>query len=259
MSGIQPIRSITCRAPWASVGQELQCAARVQRALFPPSFHTDIRFEVAAGVRPCGGMSGDFFDYTDANGELRLVVGDACGKGVPAALQAALVQGMLTTEEAEAAGGPARMVRHLNRLLCRRLIPGRQVTLVYAVITADHRLTYCNAGHCSPLLVSADSVRELAIGGPPVGLFIDAQYEEAPIAMGPGDFLLIVSDGTTAPPQQTGRRRHNLCDARLLEMVRAQRQASAKEVLDHVLTDMSAFNDRPPEDDMTAVVVRCHS
>ena len=259
MNGIQPFPPITCRAPWASVGQELQCAAKVQRALFPPSFHADTRFEVAAGVRPCGGMSGDFFDYMDANGELRVVVGDVCGKGVPAALQAAVVQGMLTTEEAEAAGGPARMVRHLNRLLCRRLLPDRQVTLVYAVITADHRLTYCNAGHCSPLLVSADGVRELAIGGPPVGLFVDAQYEEAPIAIGPGDFLLIVNDGTTAPTQQSKRRRQYLCAARLLEMVRAQRQATAKEVLDHVLTDMSAFNDRPPEDDMTAVVVRCHS
>jgi phosphoserine phosphatase RsbU/P len=259
MSGIQPIRSITCRAPWASVGQELQCAARVQRALFPPSFHTDTRFEVAAGVRPGGGMSGDFFDYTDTNSELRLVVGDACGKGVPAALQAAVVQGMLTTEEADAAGGPARMVRHLNRLLCRRLMPDRQVTLVYAVITGDHRLTYCNAGHSSPLLVSADSVRELGIGGPPVGRSVDAQYEEAPIAIGPGDFLLIVNDGTTVPPRRWERRPPNLCDGRLLEMVRAQRQATAKEVLDHVLTDMSAFNDRPPEVDRTAVIVRCHS
>jgi sigma-B regulation protein RsbU (phosphoserine phosphatase) len=259
MSAIQPPSPLTRRSPWKTVGKEIQCAADVQRALLPPSFHADTRFEIAAAVRPCGVMSGDFFDYFDANGDLRIVVGDVCGKGVPAALHAAVVQGMLTTEEADAAGGPARMVRHLNRLLCRRRVPDSYVTLVYAVITADHRLTYCNAGHCHPLLVSGESVRELTVGGPPVGLFVDAQYEEASMTVSPGDLLLVVSDGITEAPRQSRRRREDFGDTRLLELVRAQNHATATEVLNRVLDDVSAFTNRPPEDDMTAVVVRCRT
>ena len=253
----QPALSVRSAMPWPTLGEELERAAQVQRALLPPCFHAGPRFEVAAAIRPCREMCGDFFDYAETNGNLRVVVGDVCGKGVPAALQAAVVQGILAIE-AEMDGGPANIVRHLNRTLCRRPVPDSYVTLFYAVVTGDNRLTYSNAGHCRPLLVREDSVRELAAGGPPAGLFVDAQYEEEPITIVQGDILLIVSDGITEAAKQTLLRRKDFGDARLNALVRAHHHASAKGVLDRLLADVSAFtNDRPPQDDMTAVVVRC--
>jgi sigma-B regulation protein RsbU (phosphoserine phosphatase) len=251
--------SVRPALPWQTLDEELERAAEVQRALRPPCFHAGPRFELAAAIRPCREICGDFFDYADTNGDLRVVVGDVCGKGVAAGLQAAVVQGILANE-ADEGGGPAMALRHLNRTLCRRPVPDSYVTLFYAVVSSDHRLTYCNAGHCRPLLLMGDVVRELAAGGPPAGLFVDAQYEEEPIPIGAGDMLLIVSDGITEAAKQTLRRREDFGDTRLNAIVRAHHHSSAKRVLDRLLADVSAFtNDRPPQDDMTAVVVRCRA
>ena len=253
----RPALAVRSTTPWSTLGQELERAAAIQRALLPPCFHAGVRFELAAAIRPCRETCGDFFDYADTNGDLRVVVGDVCGKGVPAALQAAVVQGILAIE-AEAGSGPANVVRQLNRTLCRRPLPYSYVTLFYAVVTGDHRLTYSNAGHCRPLLVTGDTVQELAAGGPPAGLFADAQYEEEPIAIGQGDVLLIVSDGITEAAKASASRREDFGDARLIQLLRAHHHSSARVVLDRVLADVSAFtNGGPPQDDMTAVVVRC--
>jgi phosphoserine phosphatase RsbU/P len=245
--------------PWHTLGEELHRAAEVQRALRPPCFHAGPWFELAAAIRPCREICGDFFDYADANGALRVVVGDVCGKGVPAGLQAAVVQGILANE-ADGDGGPANILRHLNRTLCRRPVPDSYVTVFYAVVTGDHRLTYCNAGHCRPLLITQDTVKELAAGGPPAGLFVDAQYEEEPIPIEQGDVLLIVSEGITEAAKQTLLRREDFGDARLNALVRAHHHSSARRLLDRVLANVSAFTKGgPPQDDMTAVVVRCRA
>jgi sigma-B regulation protein RsbU (phosphoserine phosphatase) len=252
----QQAHSGASAVPWHTLGEELHRAAEVQRALLPPCFHAGRRFEVAAAVRPCRQICGDFFDYADTNGDLRVVVGDVCGKGVAAGLQAAVVQGILANE-ADGVGGPANVLRHLNRTLCRRPVPDSYVTVFYAVVTVDHRLTYCNAGHCRPLLVTQDTVKELVAGGPPAGLFVDAHYEEEPVPIDRGDMLLIVSDGITEAAK-TVRCREDFAGGRLVELLRTHRDASAKGVLDRLLADVSAFtNDGPPQADMAALIVRC--
>jgi phosphoserine phosphatase RsbU/P len=255
----QPALSVRSAMPWPTLGEELERAAQVQRALLPPCFHAGPRFEVAAAIRPCREMCGDFFDYAETNRDLRVVVGDVCGKGVAAGLQAAVVQGILAND-ADGVGGPANILRHLNRTICRRPVPDSYVTLFYAVVSDDHRLTYANAGHCRPLLLTGDSVKELAAGGPPAGLFVDAQYEEEPILIERGDMLLIVSDGITDAAKQTLLRRKDFGDARLNALVRAHHNSSARRLLDRVLADVSAFTKGgPPQDDLTAVVVRCRA
>ena len=132
---------------------------------------------VAATARPCRTLGGDFYDYVDTGREFHVLLGDACGKGTPAALQAAMAQGVLAVE-VEARTGAANVVARLNRALCRRGMADRFVTLFYGVMTHDHRFTYCNAGHCLPMLVDQSSVRRLCVGGVPPGLFGDAVYQE---------------------------------------------------------------------------------
>src|SRR4051812_28799858 len=79
-------------------GQELRSAALIQHQLLPPSLYKGRYVDLAAEVSPCRIMGGDFFDYQDSGGQFRLALGDVCGKGAPAALQAALVQGVLAIE-----------------------------------------------------------------------------------------------------------------------------------------------------------------
>jgi len=240
---------------WPSPGDELLDAAELQRRMLPPCVHRGARFELAAVVRPCHPICGDFFDYVDGDGELRVVVGDVCRKGAPAALQAAAVQGILSIE-AEADGGPASIVRRLNRTLCRR-IPESCVTLFYAIVTNDHRLVHCSAGHCRSLLITQDEVQELGTSGPPVGICADSAYEEGSVVVHEGDMLLVVSDGIVEARRATPRR-EEFGDRRLLDIVRAERHSSAPALLDLLLAGLSVFTrGGAPQDDMTAVVVRC--
>ena len=73
--------------------------------------------EVAATTTPRWNVGGDFYDYVDTGREFRIVLGDAAGNGLPAALHASLVLGVLAVET-ETDAGPARVMEHLNQALC---------------------------------------------------------------------------------------------------------------------------------------------
>jgi Stage II sporulation protein E (SpoIIE) len=176
--------------------------AAVQRSLMPPPLHIGRFVSAAATTRQCRGVGGDFYDYLDTGCEFRVLLGDVCGKGTPAALQAALVQGILAAAiETDAA--PADVLARLNRSLCPRMASDGFVTLFYGVMTCDHRFTYCNAGQCRPMLVNHRSVRRLSVGGVPPGIFGDTLYEEESLTIETGDTLVVFSDGSPKRRERT--------------------------------------------------------
>src|SRR4030095_15455368 len=125
----------------------MNTAAEIQRALMPLERRKGIGFEVAATLRPCRAIGGDFVDYFDlSNGAFAFVVGDVAGKAPAAALLAAVLQGVFTAN-AHRTGTPASQIAQANDALVRRGIESRFVTAVYAVLTPEGCLTYCNAGH----------------------------------------------------------------------------------------------------------------
>jgi len=236
--------------------RRLRSATDVQRALLPPASYTGVFAEAAAMTQPRWAVGGDFYDYVDTGRDFRVVLGDACGKGTAAALQAAVVQGVLATE-ADAEARPARVMAHLNRALCRRLIPARFVTLFYGTLTLEHRLVYSNAGLCQPLLVNRNHVYRLATGGPPLGLFGDARFEEASIPLHPGDILTTCSDGILEAVGTHGNGGEEFGEARVLDVIQEHREGSADEIVESLVSAVQAFTaGARPSDDMTAVVVR---
>jgi sigma-B regulation protein RsbU (phosphoserine phosphatase) len=231
-------------------------ATDVQRALLPSPVFSNDRVEVAAVNRPRWAIGGDFYDYVDTGREFRVVVGDACGKGTAAALQAAVVQGLLAIE-VEQDGRPAEVMAHLNQALCRRTIPARFVTLFYAVLTPDHRLTYCNAGLCRPLLVNRHRVWRLAAGGPPLGIWGTARFQEATLDLHDRDVLVACSDGILEAMGGNGNGPEEFGDGRVLEAVWKRRGRSAREIVEGLVATVQRFTGGArPQDDVTAVVVR---
>jgi sigma-B regulation protein RsbU (phosphoserine phosphatase) len=207
-------------------------------------------------TQPRWAVGGDFYDYVDTGRDFRVVLGDACGKGTAAALQAAVVQGVLATEP-DAEVGPSRVMTRLNRALCRRMIPARFVTLFYGILTPDHRLRYCNAGLCRPLLVNRHSVHRLATGGPPLGLWDRPRFEEASLTLHPGDLLAACSDGILEAADGSGNATEEFGERRVLEVVWRNREKSTSEIVQSLVAAVHDFTaGTPPHDDMTAVVVR---
>ncbi len=238
----------------AKLDQEMQTAADIQQALLPTQNRTGVFFDVAAEMLPCRSIGGDFFDYIDLpDGVFGFALGDVAGKGPPAALLGAMLQGSLTAQ-AYVSQGPAATMAAVNTALVRRGIQGRFVTLFYAVLFPDGRLTYCNAGHNPPMLVAQNSeVRRLEEGGMVLGLFDGTPFEEETVTLGPGDFLVAFSDGVSEALDPAGE---EFGDDGLLASIASMRESAVEKRLKHVFSSVSEFTAGAAQhDDITAMIV----
>jgi phosphoserine phosphatase RsbU/P len=238
----------------AKFEQELKVAAAIQQSLLPPAARDGAFFSTAAASIACRAVGGDFFDYVDLpTGEFGFIVGDVAGKGSPAALLAAAVLGMFSAE-ATYQSSAAAVITRLNHGPFRRSIESRFLTTFYGILRRDGSLTYCNAGHNAPILVSASGIRRLETGGMVLGLFEHAQFDEETVRMQPGDIIIAFSDGVTEALNERG---DEYTDDRLLASVEANRGKPPQNVLDGLLADLHAFSHGAAQsDDVTIVMVR---
>jgi serine phosphatase RsbU (regulator of sigma subunit) len=238
----------------AKMDQELRIAAEIQQALLPPPEWSADYFEAVGRSVPCRSIGGDFFEYlTMADGSAGFVVADVSGKGAPAALLTAVTQGVLATQTAFG-GGPAAALARVNQILIRRATGSRFVTVFFAALAKNGCLTYSNAGHNPPILVSGSTVRRLETGGLICGLFETATYAEETVELQPGDVLLIFSDGISEALNAAGE---EFGDDRILECLKCHAQGSVNHMLECLVQTVKAFaSDTVQSDDMTAVVVR---
>jgi len=235
--------------------QEMRIAAEIQQALLPQPRVSLGYAEAAAASIPCRSIGGDFFDYLDEKGRpFGFTLGDVAGKGPPAALMSALMQGMFGSL-AQYADGPATAVAAMNKALCRRGLESRFVTLMFGALSADGRLTYCNAGHNPPLVFGTGGVRRLEAGGPVVGLLEFAPYDQETVQLAKGDTVVIFSDGVSEALNSAGE---EFGDDRLqAEVERGGSGAAAMALVERLVAGVKAFTKGAPQsDDITVMVIR---
>ncbi len=181
---------------------ELQAATEIQAGILPRRLRDDEvrgRFALEAFMAPAREVGGDLYDYfMPGSDRLCLAIGDVSDKGVPAALFMSMAMVLLRSAAASAAD-PGSVVRMVNAGLERENANCMFVTLFVAFLDVRTGvMTYVNAGHNPPLLRRGSVVRELdAAGGPVVGVFADAVFENAVVRLEPGDCLLLYTDGVT--------------------------------------------------------------
>jgi hypothetical protein len=237
----------------AREAQELRMAALIQQALLPPRRRSGPSYEAAGASIPCRTIGGDFFEYFDfTSGRMGFALGDVAGKGPPAAILAAMVQGILTTH---ADDGPAATLERVNEALCRRAIEGRFATMVYVVLDPGGTLMSCSAGHNPAVLLRVNGTIERPDrGGLVLGAFETARYDEEAISLRPGDTLVLFSDGVTDAENPAGEQ---YGEERLLEALAGSGRRSSDEVLERVLASVRSFtSEQPPADDVTVLVIR---
>lgn len=233
--------------------QEIEIAADIQRALLPEATLTLPPFALAGTTLPCRSIGGDFYDYEPLpDGRLAFWLGDVAGKGPPAALLSARVQGMLAAWPA--GEDVAATVRHVNDALVRRAVRARFVTLFYATLHGDGRLAYCNAGHNPPLVLGAAGVRRLESGGMALGLFGARDYAERVVRLDPGDWLIVFSDGVSDALDADGA---EFGEERLLAAVEYLTDTDPQTLVAGVLDRLRRFiGPAPPYDDVTLLAVQ---
>jgi serine phosphatase RsbU (regulator of sigma subunit)/pSer/pThr/pTyr-binding forkhead associated (FHA) protein len=242
----------------AKMEQEMRIAAEIQQALLPKMARAGSFFAAAAASIPCRSIGGDFYDYVDLPaGALGFALGDVAGKGPPAALLSAMMQGIFAAQAASS-DSPSQTISRVNLALYRRGIESRFVTLMYGAIAPDGRLTYCNAGHNPPLIVSrsgsAATVRRLECGGPIVGLFEAATFEEETVILTDGDWLIVFSDGVSEAMSASG---DEYGENRIVSCVEKHKSMEPRQLLESLFADVRDFTRGAPQsDDITAMVLR---
>jgi steroid delta-isomerase-like uncharacterized protein len=181
-----------------SIEQELRLARSIQQASLPKEVPTLEGWQIAPFYRPARQVGGDFYDFHPlSEGRLGLVVGDATGKGVPAALVMSTTCGMLRLAAQSYSSSPGKMLQRVNEALFPYIPANMFVTCFYAILDPrSGRLRYANAGHDLPYLHRRNGeAEELRARGMPLGLMPEMGYEEKETIVEAGEAALFYSDG----------------------------------------------------------------
>jgi serine phosphatase RsbU (regulator of sigma subunit) len=182
------------------VEQELEVARSIQQASLPKEVPTLEGWQISPFYRPAREVGGDFYDFHFlSEGRVGLVVGDATGKGVPAALVMSTTLGMIQLAAgALDSSSPGEVLCRVNETLFARIPPNMFVTCFYAILDPESAtLSYANAGHDLPYVLrgSGGECEELRARGMPLGLMPQMSYEEKEIVLQEGDSALFYTDG----------------------------------------------------------------
>jgi serine phosphatase RsbU (regulator of sigma subunit) len=181
-----------------SIEQELRLARSIQQAFLPEEVPTLEGWQISPLYQPAREVGGDFYDFHPlSGGRLGLVVGDATGKGVPAALVMSTTLGMLrAVSQALDSSSPGEMLERVNEALVPSIPPNMFVTCFYAILEPESgSLNYANAGHDLPYLWHSGECEELRARGMPLGLMPQMSYEEKELVLQKGDSALLYTDG----------------------------------------------------------------
>jgi len=262
---------------------EITIAQEVQAQLFPRHITQLPSLEVFGFCRPARSVSGDYYDFLSLGPErLLLAVGDVSGKGISAALlmatihsavRAYSVEGIPALRQLQAVGGgppvltrggsliegaevcPGTLLSLLNHQLYHSTPQEKYATLFLAMYdAANRRLTYSNAGHLPPLVLSESGVvKRLEEGGTVVGLFDNINYDEDSVQLRPEEIFLAYSDGVTEPENDFGE----FGEQRLIELVQENRDLPLErisEIVTAAVDDWIGGAEQP--DDVTLVLAR---
>ena len=246
-----------------ALARELDVARRIQQSIvptrFPPFPHrTDVA--IHASMQPARSVGGDFYDYFFIDEHrLAFAIGDVTGKGVPAALFMAVSRTLLRSTAARGSS-PGECLASVSASLCAEDVGGMFVTCFYGVLdTRTGRIEMCNAGHNPPYILRADGSLACTpqAGGFMLGMFADASYDSATVDLGPGDSLVLFTDGVTeaANPGDEQFEEERL-EATLQRLAAAGGQVTAEQIVAGVMADVQQFASGAPQaDDITMLVL----
>ncbi len=238
------------------MAEELRLAGNLQRSLLPPPLKHP-RLDLAHEFIPMREIGGDYLDVLALGpSRIALVLGDVMGKGVPAALLAANLKACLHAQLAAGDSSAAELVNRVNRLFWEVTPKGLFASLFFSILDFERGvLRYVNAGHDYPFLVrSGGRVDDLVTGGTLLGLLEGSTYDEAEIPLGPGDTIVLYSDGVTDRDNAAGQ---PFGVERLKAAAVGSRNDPARIALYTLLGEIQGWAaGQCPEDDLTLVVAR---
>src|SRR5579862_8683144 len=240
------------------VSQDWMLASNVQQRFMQSLGWANASVDYSAQCRQVRALGGDCYDFIQlADDRLALVVGDASGKGLAAALMIANVQASLRTASLFTGNDLAALLKVVNQQAYSSSLEDRYATLFYGVFdNAKRTLRYINAGHNPPAVLRRDgSVEWLETSGAPVGMFPDSIYEEQIVELAAGDLVIAYTDGVVEATDQNGEE-WGVQGLLRAAVYGAQGSRNAGDLVNLMLDSMDHFSQGHQTDDATLAVVR---
>jgi sigma-B regulation protein RsbU (phosphoserine phosphatase) len=217
---------------------------------------------VAYTTRPANTVAGDYYDVfprpgkTPEESRVMFAVADVAGKSIPAAMLMATLQASLKTLSTAQVALP-ELVANMNRYACSNSQGGLRFTTAFLAEYDAARRTfhYINAGHNNPILRRANgSIERLDVGGLPLGIQAEAKYESASVALAPGDWLIIFTDGLV---EAENARQEEYGETRTLSTIGAAATSTPNETLQRLMAELDLFvGSTPQHDDVTCLLIK---
>ena len=233
--------------------EELEEARAIQSVMLPEQALHAGCVRISHEFQPIAAVGGDFLDYFQlSDGTIGLYLGDVSGKGLPAAMYAALAVGTLRGVH-KTGQPPCGVLSTLNRRLLVRGVPRRYSATQYATFDPRTRqMQIAGAGMPGPFHVSSRGCRILQVPGIPPGLFDGVDYDMPTISLEPGDSVLFCTDGIT---EAFDIAEESFGSARVQEICEASFLAAPSELLGQIFDALASHTrGREQHDDMTAAV-----
>jgi phosphoserine phosphatase RsbU/P len=240
------------------IESELQIAHEIQMSMVPkifPPFPDRPEFDIFATLVPAKEVGGDLYDFFIIDDDhLCFAVGDVSGKGVPASLFMAVTK-TLFRATAGNGGTPGEILARLNAELCRDNESCMFVTFFCAILNIrTGQVDYSNGGHNLPYYLHHDGISPLEnAGGRALGLAEQSPYASGRMVLGPGEGLLLYSDGVTEAMNSSEAL---YSDQRLARFLASNRRSSPRQIIGDLVSDVRHFaGGAPQSDDITVLAL----
>ncbi len=235
---------------------QLEIARQVQLELLPSADPVVEGFDISAYIFPTEEVSGDYYDWVRLyEDQIGIVVADAVGKGIPAALLMAFLRASLRSS-AQIGYAPHIAFGKVGALLSDSTEDNQFITAIYGLLDPTNRtFVFSNAGHNPPLLIKPDGeYRFIEYGDMPLGMFPDSQYHQHFIRFEEGQVMVIYTDGITEAANPGGE---EYGSERFAKRILSGIDLSAKQMIDHVRKGVADFTERKfLDDDGTLFIVK---
>jgi len=235
---------------------ELAIARNIQRALMPQVIPRLNHYDIAVVYEPIREVGGDYYDILKKRQNLQpIVLADVEGKALSAALLAASSQAVFHSLNELYLFKPTKFIQKANSLIIDLTGGMRFITLFWMLLDDEKpALTYVNAGHVTPYLISEAAVTKLTTGGLLLGFAEDGDYQEETIPLKTGDMVVSFTDGVLEVENPDGE---EFGDAGIVAFVRRNRDLPAQEIADRLYRRIKAFSQgRTFRDDFTIVLIK---
>jgi sigma-B regulation protein RsbU (phosphoserine phosphatase) len=238
------------------VQEQIRLASRIQLDLLPKQAPSIPGYDIAGRTIPAQMVGGDYYDFIPID-ETRMAccLGDVSGKGLPASLLMANLQATLRAQSS-VINSAKECVSRSNRMLHQSTSDEKFATLFYGILNSQtHELSFCNAGHDPPFLVSASGEsRRLKTGGIVLSMMESFPFAEETTPLSSGDLLVLYSDGLTESMNADGGM---FGEEKIAELLETWKDKSAVEIIENMISAVKEHAGATPQsDDLTMVVIK---